>query len=321
MGVGKQLIEALRDKAKNKENNSSIRSYYSVSQEYAQNDNICELLEKMDAQNVNETDESGITSLHMACYMDNVAVARKLLSIPGINVNASANSSKSSSITPIMTAAANCSLRTLKLMLDDLRVDLDVRDEEGRALLDQVGRKATFKKTKNVPMAKKLLAEARRKRENSDPGHSREEMRTYTRQQYDEKINKNNIAIAEKEQKIRDNTVVRNTLEKEDRKDRQDLANLKELAKQLTNDRRKLDMDPDNDTSSKLEAARETLECPVCLTIMKPPLRIWMCSSSHLICEPCKARLEGRRCPTCRTERVTLRAFIAENFSRSLFDN
>jgi len=146
-------------------------------------------------------------------------------------------------------------------------------------------------------------------------------MRTNIRQQYDDKINKNNIAIAEKEQKIRDNTVVRNTLEKEDKKDRQDLANLKELAKQLTNDRRKLDMDPDSDTTSKLEAARDTLECPVCLNIMNPPLRIWMCSSSHLVCEPCKERLEGRQCPTCRTETVTLRAFIAENFSRSLFDN
>jgi len=140
MGVGNQLIEALRKKNSNKENNhSSIRSYYWNSQQYAQNDNICELLEKMHAHNVNKADELGITSLHLACFMDDVAVVRKLLSIPGINVNANTKCAKRGSHTPIMNAAATCGLRTLKLMLDDLRVDLNVKDEEGRALEDQVG--------------------------------------------------------------------------------------------------------------------------------------------------------------------------------------
>lgn len=107
--------------------------------------------------------------------------------------------------------------------------------------------------------------------------------------------------------------------------DKQFLANLKDLRDELARDLDKLDLGSDNSAFSSssnrnLEAARETLECPVCLELMKPPTKIWMCPISHIICEPCINKLEGRFCPTCRIERVSKRALIAENFARTVFN-
>jgi len=110
----------------------------------------------------------------------------------------------------------------------------------------------------------------------------------------------------------------------EDKEGQRQLAKLKEVTQQLARDLKKLDMDPDNNASSndheKVEATRETLECPVCMEPMKPPTRIWMCSSSHIICESCKDKIEGTLCPTCKTETVTMRAIIVEQIARTIFN-
>merc|ERR1719186_2441377 len=134
-------------------------------------------------------------------------------------------------------------------------------------------------------------------------------------------MEKVNTEIQAQEEKIRKNTQLKAELERKDEEDRNYLANLREISNQLAQDIRKLDLD---ESSANLEAARETLECPVCLEIMRPPVRIWMCPANHLVCEPCKDRLSvypGRACPTCQVERVTLRAHIAEKFARTLFRN
>merc|ERR1719203_2031377 len=102
--------------------------------------------------------------------------------------------------------------------------------------------------------------------------------------QYVDKMEKVNTEIEAQEEKIRKNSELEAELERKYEEDRQHLANLRKVTDQL-------------------EAARETLECPVCLEIMSPLVRIWMCSASHLICEPCKEKLPGRFCPICRTER------------------
>jgi len=47
----------------------------------------------------------------------------------------------------------------------------------------------------------------------------------------------------------------------------------------------------------------QELECPVCLTEMLPPTKIWTCRSGHTICQSCKRNPNmGRKCPTCRQE-------------------
>merc|ERR1712242_312292 len=68
-----------------------------------------------------------------------------------------------------------------------------------------------------------------------------------------------------------------------------------------------------------LELARSRLKCPVCLERMKPPSRIWMCPQTHLVCQDCQDEMENDVCPTCWSERVTGRAFQAENMARALF--
>jgi len=104
-------------------------------------------------------------------------------------------------------------------------------------------------------------------------------------------------------------------LGKEQEHDKNAVDKLKEKINKLAIDLRNLTPDPN------LEAARATLECPICMELMKPPTKIWMCSSNHIVCEPCKNKLKGKRCPTCRIEKVTLRALFAENVAKSVFND
>ena len=41
-------------------------------------------------------------------------------------------------------------------------------------------------------------------------------------------------------------------------------------------------------------------ECPVCLELLLPPIRIMQCTNGHLVCETCEAKAELTCCPTCR---------------------
>ena len=43
-------------------------------------------------------------------------------------------------------------------------------------------------------------------------------------------------------------------------------------------------------------------ECPVCLEMLMPPIRIMQCSNGHLVCEVCESKPELTTCPTCRQE-------------------
>jgi E3 ubiquitin-protein ligase SIAH1 len=52
----------------------------------------------------------------------------------------------------------------------------------------------------------------------------------------------------------------------------------------------------------------DLLQCPVCLTTMKPP--IYQCRNGHCVCGECKERVED--CPTCRGAFIDTRNLIAE---------
>merc|ERR1719500_1429845 len=54
-------------------------------------------------------------------------------------------------------------------------------------------------------------------------------------------------------------------------------------------------------------------ECPICLTEMKPPTRIFQCSNGHHVCETCKSSLTPVKCPKCRAD-IIGRASDMENF-------
>ena len=96
-------------------------------------------------------------------------------------------------------------------------------------------------------------------------------------------------------------------------------ANLVKIRDELMKDMNNYGNAAFPDDVEKLESARGILECPICMELMKPPARIWMCPSNHLVCETCRDRLEGKLCPSCRTVRVNVRATVAENFAVALF--
>ena len=58
----------------------------------------------------------------------------------------------------------------------------------------------------------------------------------------------------------------------------------------------------------------EIPECPVCLSPMLPPVKIFSCERGHLICERCKPRVVVNTCVICRSPGgQTVRAFAVEN--------
>ena len=63
----------------------------------------------------------------------------------------------------------------------------------------------------------------------------------------------------------------------------------------------------------------QELECPVCLTEMVPPVKIWTCRYGHTICQTCKRNPNiGRKCPTCRQE-IVGRATSLEKIIAALY--
>jgi len=59
-------------------------------------------------------------------------------------------------------------------------------------------------------------------------------------------------------------------------------------------------------------------ECPVCLELLLPPIRIMQCTNGHLVCETCEAKAELTCCPTCR-QGFTGRATAMEQHLATLF--
>lgn len=114
-------------------------------------------------------------------------------------------------------------------------------------------------------------------------------------------------------------TMLKEKIKNESEDDQQILDSLRATTDQLAKGLKRLNLQPQNEPIN-MKALRDTLECPVCTQIMMPPTRIWMCSNSHLVCQDCTERIERRLCPTCRVETVDLRARMAENFSRTLFN-
>jgi len=299
----------------------------------------------MNAKEVNGKDEDGCTPLHAACGYNNGQGLAQLLATPGIELNAKAKYG----ITPIMYSAAVGGKETLKLMLADLRVDIDIKGNSGKGLEEIVGNfgcKAIAKKE-----CLEMIEQERRRRQNIgmeerqkcnknntvESVQNLEDVRDKVRIQYIELIDRANQQMQDREQRLDGKLEIRKlkmndlkkkhdlekrTLEedfkREDEEEQGCLASLKEMTSQLARDLAKLEM-ANTRHQDTVKAARGTLECPICMEDMKPPVRIWMCPTSHIVCESCKDKLEGRLCPTCRSERVTLRAFLAENFARTVF--
>jgi len=72
------------------------------------------------------------------------------------------------------------------------------------------------------------------------------------------------------------------------------------------------------DTTSDSSNTLPCPECPVCLEMLMPPIRIMQCSNGHLVCEECESKPELSSCPTCR-QSFTGRATAMEQHLATLF--
>ena len=110
-------------------------------------------------------------------------------------------------------------------------------------------------------------------------------------------------------------------LKVQEEQQRRTVLELKKTVEDLTDEVETLSLaaGPGNVLDDGAEEARQHLKCPICLELMRPPRRIWMCPQSHMVCEECRPRLDNNVCPTCRAARVNLRAFFAEIMASALF--
>jgi len=60
---------------------------------------------------------------------------------------------------------------------------------------------------------------------------------------------------------------------------------------------------------------KDQLECPVCLELMYPPIKIFQCAQGHALCGRCRPKC--RNCPTCRGPMIG-RATVLEKLAQSL---
>jgi len=249
-----------------------------------ENVKIRELLGRLDAETVNEAGAFGLTPLHMACETNHVEAVAKLLSIPGIDVNARSsngwtaimsaaavgstevlkllmenpevevNAGNNLGRTALMWAAACCEVQTLGEMLKHPAVDIDLAMEDGRVLEEMVGEKVnnSIQKLKCLDMIK----ETRRRREYVSPsqeleqyGKGAEEVRDDVTQHFKDQIEKINCKIEEKEKKIEADIGIKNAI-------------IEELKQKWDAERKTLDIES-NQEKTKLEQELVALQASI----------------------------------------------------------
>ena len=69
------------------------------------------------------------------------------------------------------------------------------------------------------------------------------------------------------------------------------------------------------------EEDEDQFACPVCLELLRPPLRIFQCPEGHILCENCKENPALVHCPQCRVslERNCSRNRALEEVARNFF--
>ena len=287
---------------------------------------------------VNAKTRNGVTPLHAACVRNLYEIVKKLLASPGIDVNARDKLGD----TPITDCARLCMKDALGAMLDDPRVNLDIKDEKGWGLEQKVGSsRSNSKEEKDTCL--EMIKKERMRREN---GQGQEQTgQAGNIGKYIAKIEKINKEIGMEEKRYKNNLNIRkqkmedlakkqkeeiialqDNFAREDHDEQSHIASLKEYRDELAEQLEKLTNDDGNGASShecsKLEPITRSLECPVCMELMQPPTKIWMCRFSHIICEVCKDKLKAkeRKCPTCTTEPFIGRNYMVEDLARIVFN-
>jgi len=95
--------------------------------------------------------------------------------------------------------------------------------------------------------------------------------------------------------------------------------------KVLQDDLKELDSDLEKAERHRVIASQDEeddqLACPVCLELLRPPLRIFQCPEGHILCENCRDNPSLVHCPQCRIplEGVCSRNRALEEVARTVF--
>lgn len=288
----------------------------------------------------------GRTPLHFACRKNLHSIVKQLLASPDIDLNAR----DVDGFSPIIDCVGCYNEDSLKVMLDDPRVNLDIEDKKGRRLEEKVRTSGYYSKEEKDTCLEMIKNERMRRQVREvrpeKTGQTRHIGRNIVKI---EKINKeieveegkrkNNLdirkqkmedlakrhneelSLLEKNQR-REITVLQETSEREDHDEQRFIASLKEHRNELAEEVENLTNDASSDECSILEPIKRSLECPICSELMRPPTKIWMCRFTHVICEVCKDAITGGggKCPTCTTEPFIGRNYMAENLARTVFN-
>lgn len=74
-----------------------------------------------------------------------------------------------------------------------------------------------------------------------------------------------------------------------------------------------------NEVKEENTSLKKEMECPVCFEEMKPPTRIFHCTSGHLVCGGCKAKINTTKCVTCKEADIMGRATAMEQLARVIY--
>lgn len=99
------------------------------------------------------------------------------------------------------------------------------------------------------------------------------------------------------------------------------VTELEELGSDLERAERKSMLNNVSGAGASPEREEHWFGCPVCLVLLKPPMRIFQCPEGHILCEECKENPSMVHCPQCRCplEGVCSRNRALEEVARSFF--
>jgi ankyrin repeat protein len=91
---------------------------------------------------VNAEDMDEWTALHWACYMGREWLVRRILDHPGVecNLRNGGGQAQYSGLTPLMVAVVKGQVEAVRAMVTDPRVEVDIKTEGERLLLERVAR-------------------------------------------------------------------------------------------------------------------------------------------------------------------------------------
>lgn len=272
-----------------------------------------------------EPDSCGRTPLHKACWDGEDEKVQELLNTGD---TAQVNAKDQWGRTPLWCAVNQGNLETVKILVENKNVKLDIKDSYGKDL--------TFRaKEKGF---NEIVEELQKAKDNRELSKLDMEVQETSEQALKTKLESAENQLFELEKKHAgqlhnlemscSEAVEKLIQENEDKisklKDKQ-LTETKILKRMVESINEKLSKSWSQPacpapTCPPLPPQLPCPECPVCMENMLPPRRIFQCQNGHIICEICQPRMKEQKCPTC-FQVIVGRAVAMEQHLRDLFMN